>query len=199
MPKQEVFFEQQTGDSRIEVLKSYDQSYAREAFRNMDEYALEQLWKALKPEEIYDPAGLPSLNDANGEAEAFLWDELLEQAREDGSLLSFFIVNEIQARHTESLFVSPDWPSAGAKKRRRRYDLLRLDCITVMHGDAVLDRLMPKKMKSDPSPRTSVTFSSETYRTLEDIALKKKVSVAWVVREAAEKYIADQWPLFRDR
>jgi predicted DNA-binding protein len=68
-----------------------------------------------------------------------------------------------------------------------------------MHGDAVLDRLMPKKMKSDPSPRTSVTFSSETYRTLEDIALKKKVSVAWVVREAAEKYIADQWPLFRDR
>jgi hypothetical protein len=114
MPKQEVFFEQQTGDSRIEVLKSYDQSYAREAFRNMDEYALEQLWKALKPEEIYDPAGLPSLNDANGEAEAFLWDELLEQAREDGSLLSFFIVNEIQARHTESLFVSPDWPSAEA-------------------------------------------------------------------------------------
>jgi hypothetical protein len=114
MPKQEVFFEQQTGDSRIEVLKSYDQSYAREAFRNMDEYALEQLWKALKPEEIYDPAGLPSLNDANGEAEAFLWDELLEQAREDGSLLSFFVVNEIQARHTKSLFVSPDWPSAEA-------------------------------------------------------------------------------------
>ena len=115
MPKQEVFFEQQSGDKRIEVLKCYDQSYAREAFGNMDEGALLSLWKTLKPEEIYDPAGLPSLNDpadVNGEAEAFLWDELLEQAREDGPLLFFFIVNEIVGLRTESLYVSPDWPSA---------------------------------------------------------------------------------------
>jgi hypothetical protein len=97
MPKQETFFEQQVGERRVEVLKSYDQCYAHEAFKNMDEQALRSLWDSLKPEEIYDPAGLPSLtdpNDQNGEAEAFLWDELLEQAREDGSLLSFFIVNE---------------------------------------------------------------------------------------------------------
>jgi hypothetical protein len=33
MPKQEVFFEQQIGERRIEVLKSYDQAYAREASR----------------------------------------------------------------------------------------------------------------------------------------------------------------------
>lgn len=26
--------------------------------------------------------------------------------------------------------------------------------------------------------------------------VKKKVSVAWIVRDAAEKYVADQWPLF---
>jgi hypothetical protein len=30
---------------------------------------------------------------------------------------------------------------------------------------------------------------------LERIARDKKVSVAWVVREASEKYVDDQWPL----
>jgi predicted DNA-binding protein len=44
--------------------------------------------------------------------------------------------------------------------------------------------------------RASVTFPTDLYRTLEDLAKKKKVSVAWVVREAVEKYVADQWPLF---
>lgn len=115
MPKQEVFFEQQTGDKRIEVLKSYDQAYAHEAFKNMGEEALQRLWEVLKPEETYDPAGLPSLNDPadlNGEAEAFLWDELLEQAREDGPMVSFFIVNEVIGLRSESLYVSPDWTSA---------------------------------------------------------------------------------------
>jgi hypothetical protein len=114
MPKQEIFFERETGGRRIEVLKSYDQSYAREAFGSMDEGAQQRLWEHLKPEEIYDPAGLPTLGDVEGEGEAFLWDELLEQAREDGSLLSFFVVNETVGRRTESLYVSPDWPSAEA-------------------------------------------------------------------------------------
>ncbi len=50
--------------------------------------------------------------------------------------------------------------------------------------------------KAASSPRTSVTFPPEIYRTLELIAKQKKVSVAWVVRDAAEKYVADQWPLF---
>jgi hypothetical protein len=119
MPKQEVFFEQQIGERRIEVLKSYDQAYAREAFKNMDEEALQQLWTALKPEEIYDRAGLPALGDPEGEGEAFLWDELLEQAREDGPLLSFFIVNEMKGRLNENLFVSPDWPSTEAFAKNR--------------------------------------------------------------------------------
>jgi len=46
------------------------------------------------------------------------------------------------------------------------------------------------------SVRASVSFPPELYRTLEGIAKQKKVSLAWVVREAAEKYIADKWPLF---
>ena len=119
MPKQEVFFEQSAAGTRIEVLKSYDQSYAREAFSGMDEVALQRLWETLKPEEIYDPAELPSISDSDGEGEAFLWDEMLEQAREDGSVLSFFIVNETAGGRSESLYVSPDWPSAEAFAKQR--------------------------------------------------------------------------------
>jgi metal-responsive CopG/Arc/MetJ family transcriptional regulator len=44
-------------------------------------------------------------------------------------------------------------------------------------------------------PRASVSFPPELYATLERIAKERKVSVAWVVREAAEKYVDDQWPL----
>ncbi len=51
------------------------------------------------------------------------------------------------------------------------------------------------KIKNESAPRASVTFPPELYRTLEAIARSKKVSVAWVVRDAAEKYVTDQWPL----
>lgn len=44
--------------------------------------------------------------------------------------------------------------------------------------------------------RASISFPPDIYRTLEDIARRKKVSLAWVVREAAEKYVADEHPLF---
>jgi metal-responsive CopG/Arc/MetJ family transcriptional regulator len=53
-----------------------------------------------------------------------------------------------------------------------------------------------KRRKQTPqAPRTSVTFPQELHHTLEQIAKQKKVSLAWVVRDAAEKYVADQWPL----
>ena len=51
-------------------------------------------------------------------------------------------------------------------------------------------------MRSSSTPRASVSFPPELYRTLEQIAKQKKVSIAWVVREAAEKYVAVQWPPF---
>jgi len=35
--------------------------------------------------------------------------------------------------------------------------------------------------------------------SFQDIAKQKKVSLAWVMRDAAEQYIADQWPLFGKR
>jgi metal-responsive CopG/Arc/MetJ family transcriptional regulator len=52
------------------------------------------------------------------------------------------------------------------------------------------------KPESNAAVRASISFPPEVYETLESIAKEKKVSLAWVVREAAEKYIADKWPLF---
>jgi metal-responsive CopG/Arc/MetJ family transcriptional regulator len=47
-----------------------------------------------------------------------------------------------------------------------------------------------------PSTRASVSFPRNVYLELERIAEAKRVSVAWVVRDAAERYVTDQWPLF---
>lgn len=47
------------------------------------------------------------------------------------------------------------------------------------------------------SVRATISFPPELYETLEDMARQKKVSLAWIVRDAAEQYIRDKWPLFR--
>lgn len=114
MPQQEVYFEQATGDRLIQVLKTYDPSYAREVFNAMDDDALALLWRARDIEENYDRADLPSAADPN--RADFLWDELLESAREDvrlyPSLRSFFVVSELRTTIPRGLYVSADWPSA---------------------------------------------------------------------------------------
>lgn len=46
------------------------------------------------------------------------------------------------------------------------------------------------------SVRATISFPAEHYAELERIAREKKVSLAWIVREAVEKYLAEQWPLF---
>lgn len=112
MAVQEIFFSQQAGDSKVEVIKIYDRSSAREAFEDMDDAAMRHLWNALKLESNYEIGALPKLGDPNNEAESFLWDELCEQAREDGNLLSFFVVTESHGGRSQSRYVSPDWPSA---------------------------------------------------------------------------------------
>ena len=55
-----------------------------------------------------------------------------------------------------------------------------------------------KKMKAESRAqvRATISFPSDVYETLEVIAKEKKVSLAWVVRDASERYIADKWPLF---
>jgi metal-responsive CopG/Arc/MetJ family transcriptional regulator len=52
-------------------------------------------------------------------------------------------------------------------------------------------------MSADAAVRATISFPSDVYETLEVIAKEKKVSLAWVVRDAAERYIADKWPLFK--
>jgi len=47
--------------------------------------------------------------------------------------------------------------------------------------------------------RATISFPADLYQTLEEIARQKKVSLAWVVREASEQYIADKWPLFKGK
>lgn len=53
---------------------------------------------------------------------------------------------------------------------------------------------------ADPkTTRVSVSFPSDVYETLEQLARDQKVSVAWVVRDAAEKYLDQRWPLLGQR
>jgi len=47
--------------------------------------------------------------------------------------------------------------------------------------------------------RASITFPPDLYETLEAIAQQKKVSLAWVVRDASEKYVAEQKPVVRGK
>jgi metal-responsive CopG/Arc/MetJ family transcriptional regulator len=63
---------------------------------------------------------------------------------------------------------------------------------------------MPVKKKDrsktgGAQPRASVTFPPELYKSLEGLAREKKVSIAWVVRDAAEKYVADQRPIVKNK
>jgi len=83
----------------------------------MDAMAQTYLWNSLGISENYTAADLPAEDDA--EREDFLWEELLEAAREDGNLLSFFVVNQTEDGSSGSLYVSPDWPSAEAFAKRR--------------------------------------------------------------------------------
>lgn len=48
---------------------------------------------------------------------------------------------------------------------------------------------------SQSTVRASVSLPQGLHAELARIARDKKVSLAWVMRDAAEKYVADQWPL----
>ena len=48
------------------------------------------------------------------------------------------------------------------------------------------------KVQSTPAVRASISFPPDIYEKLEALAKQKKVSLAWVVRDASEKYIAGE-------
>jgi hypothetical protein len=77
--------------------------------------------------------------------------------------------------------------------------------VVVKCGVIELVKMMARKAQrkaeradsGNASVRASISFPREVYQTLEEIARLKKVSLSWVVRDAAEKYVADKWPLFK--
>ena len=44
----------------------------------------------------------------------------------------------------------------------------------------------------DGTIRASISFPTDLYRALEEKARQKKVSLAWIVRDAAEKYVEER-------
>ena len=44
----------------------------------------------------------------------------------------------------------------------------------------------------DGTVRASISFPSDIYQTLEELAKRNKLSLAWVVRDAAERYVAER-------
>ena len=85
-----------------------------------------------------------------------------------------------------------EWHSAAIQTRDQRSPVW-CKVVTLPRG-----RQMSEKRSQGKSPkaqkkaavRASITFPPDLYENLEDIAKQKKVSLAWVVRDASEKYVA---------
>lgn len=116
MPQQTSFLDQTVGNTRIEVLKSYDEAFAREAFDKMDAEALEFLARTL---DLDSSDKELSLSREDPDYADTIWDELKDGAREDWNSFSYFIVAEQSGGRMAPLFVSADWPSAEAFAKKR--------------------------------------------------------------------------------
>ncbi|MEO8377069.1 MAG: hypothetical protein ABI579_05300 [Candidatus Sumerlaeota bacterium] len=51
--------------------------------------------------------------------------------------------------------------------------------------------------QSNAQVRATISFPPVVYQTLEKIAKEKKVSLAWVVRDAVDGYLGEKWPLLK--
>ncbi len=60
-------------------------------------------------------------------------------------------------------------------------------------------RLLAPDSRSKSTCRTSVSLPADLHRELEQIAKQKKVSLAWVIRDAAEAYVEGKWPLLKQK
>jgi metal-responsive CopG/Arc/MetJ family transcriptional regulator len=49
-----------------------------------------------------------------------------------------------------------------------------------------------RRAQKKAAVRASITFPPALYSTLEEIAKEKKVSLAWVVRDASERYVTER-------
>jgi hypothetical protein len=109
MPQQEVFLDERVGNKHVQVLKTYDAAFAREAFDVMDAQALKFLSVRLGAEDLPAPDS-PDFTDS-------IWQELEDGAREDWNKFSYFVVTEDAGNRPAPVFVSADWPSAEAFAR----------------------------------------------------------------------------------
>lgn len=116
MSRQEPFLSIKKGDQTVEVLKTYDKTFAREVFENMDEEALAHLAASLNLDTEFDQQDIPTPTDES--YEEFIWGAMLDSAREDYNTFSWFVVSRSSGRSSAELFVSPDWPTAEAYVKR---------------------------------------------------------------------------------
>ena len=81
---------------------------------------------------------------------------------------------------------------------RRSLRHFALQCCT----DSVANKrgIMSRRRKQPHRPRSAratVSITTDTYSAIQAIAKQKKVSAAWVIRDAVDKYVAEQWPLLQ--
>lgn len=121
MPQQEMFFKETNGAITVEVIKTYDSSYAREVFGNLDDSAKRAVAQTLNLTTKYEAAEIP---DPTGfEYDNFLWEELMQDSLEDPRqyppVNSFFVVTVRKDDSEDDCYVSADWPSAEAFAKAR--------------------------------------------------------------------------------
>src|SRR5947207_5088942 len=116
MPKQETFLKESAGPITVEVIKTYDPSYAREVFNEMEDSAKLVLADALEIGAKYAPEDIPA--PGGFEYDDFLWEQLsddsLDDVRQYPKLYSNFVVSVTRDGKSEDCYVSTDCPSAEA-------------------------------------------------------------------------------------
>ncbi|MDW5266669.1 MULTISPECIES: hypothetical protein [Acidobacteriaceae] len=104
MPSQEIFLKLESDGKHIEVVKTYDSAFAKEAFAEMNDDAKAFLGKSLIEDGVLEASELPFSDDD-------LWQGVEEGAREDWNSFSYFVVRE-EGSERRDLFVSSNWPVA---------------------------------------------------------------------------------------
>lgn len=111
MPSQELYLEKKVGSDVFQVLKTYDTAFAKEAFAEMDEAAIEHLSKSLSISEEIAPEDMPT---SPSDLADLIWEEMYDSASEHGQTKSYFVVRRSSESNDDFLYVSGDWPSAEA-------------------------------------------------------------------------------------
>jgi len=91
------------------------------------------------------------------------------------------------------------WSSLGGGEKS--YSVLQdasQRCTVVQIGVTMQEQATtPQVEQNSHKPRVSVTFPADHYAAIERIARQKRVSIAWVVRDAVERYLEPEATLFK--